>query len=158
MYFFLESSLKKIIHVLQRNTFRLQICHWGWTCSCSRAWDRNRDTPIRDDVTVSQWKRCHGWCISDWHKENCRGFIFVMSATWSIYHSVSTCHSLKYRDQDCFEDDVIHPPVSHLSDCHKKLSVWLPVYLAPDSCNFFSFCKRGNVSLNCSKLGFGLNF
>lgn len=31
--------------------------------------------------------------------------------------------------QDCFQGDVIHPPVCHLSDSHKKLSVWLSVYL-----------------------------
>lgn len=46
---------------------------------------RESETGWCDSPSV---KRCHGWRISDWHKENCRcrGFIFAMSVSRSICH------------------------------------------------------------------------
>lgn len=85
---------------------------------CFRAQDRKSSIVSRYDLTVHQCKRCHGWCISDWHKENCRRFIFAMSAMSSITKcpAVTVWGNVTWRNQSLsprllFRGDVIHPPV-----------------------------------------------
>lgn len=77
------------------------------------------------------------WLVYQWLAQGKLSRFYICHVCLSVHLSPTVQLSqfeVTWRDcisvclQDCFRGDVIHPPVCHLSDCHKKLSVWLSVY------------------------------
>lgn len=129
-------------------------CKFLWIdIFCRTVWERKRDTLIRDDVDSSSVKKV-SWLVYWWLAQGKLSRFYIcrvcLSAFRSIHHSVSSCQEFEvtWRDcinvclQDCFQGDVIHPPVCHMSDCHKKLSIGLSVYLTDNRLQFTYDARR----------------
>lgn len=101
------------------------------------------------------------WLVYQWLTQGKLSRFYICRVCLSVHPSPSVQLShfeVTWRDcisvclQDCFQDDVIHPPVCHPTDCHKELSVCLSVSLTDnqlhsqsDSCRLSPLCKRWTV-------------